>query len=159
MATQPAFDMHVIEAGLTDGYWIQAVDVDGDGRPDIFTSGLNDGHVRGTGTPTGASTRSTSSRGPCRSTRVTSRGQVGAISWSATTTRGRCSRRRRRTGRSLGCENPGEAGGDWTAHPVGQLGSTHRLRLGHFTDPMAQLLALPVVGQSPGWTRLTRPSR
>ena len=45
MATEPAFEMHVIESGLTDGYWIQAVDVDGDGRPDILTSGLSDGHV------------------------------------------------------------------------------------------------------------------
>jgi hypothetical protein len=45
MATEPAFDMQAIESGLTDSYWIQAVDVDSDGRPDTLTSGMSDGRV------------------------------------------------------------------------------------------------------------------
>jgi len=45
MATEPAFEMQVIESGLTDGYWIQAVDVNGDGHLDTLTSGLSDGRV------------------------------------------------------------------------------------------------------------------
>ena len=31
--SEPRFDVEVLESGLTDGYWIQAVDIDGDGVP------------------------------------------------------------------------------------------------------------------------------
>ena len=37
--SEPVFQAQVIDRDVTDGYWIQAVDVDGDGRPDILTSG------------------------------------------------------------------------------------------------------------------------
>ncbi len=48
--------------------------------------------------------------------------------------------------------NPGAgAEEEWEVRGIGQLGSTHRLRLGHFTDPdRLQLLALPVVGPRDG---------
>ena len=44
--------------------------------------------------------------------------------------------------------NPGGDGDEeWEVRSIGQLGSTHRLRLGHFADPdRLDLLALPVVG-------------
>src|SRR3954471_8836149 len=39
----PEFEPVVIERDLTDGYWIQALDVDG--RPDLVTSEIADGVV------------------------------------------------------------------------------------------------------------------
>jgi hypothetical protein len=41
----PAFKKVVVEDNLEDGYWIQAVDIDGDGRPDLVTSGLAQGNI------------------------------------------------------------------------------------------------------------------
>ena len=41
MATESAFAMQVIESGLTDGYWIPPVDVNGDGHPDNLALLLN----------------------------------------------------------------------------------------------------------------------
>ena len=43
MSGEPKFEPEVVEAGLRDGYWIQPVDVNGDGRADIVTSGLAEG--------------------------------------------------------------------------------------------------------------------
>ena len=158
MAPEPTFEMHVIESGLTDGYWIQAMDVDGDGRPDILTSGLSDGHVSWYRNPdwikhaihdfprpvsldqgdvSGSGRRDLVICHDYARTMFVATPADGKISWM---------------------ENPGEAGGDWTPHPVGQLGSTHRLRLGHFTNPEElQLLALPVVGQKSGLDALHAP--
>ena len=43
-------------------------------------------------------------------------------------------------------------------HPIGQLGSAHRLRLGHFTAPSSlELLAAPVVGPLSGADALHAP--
>lgn len=158
MAIEPAFDEHVIESGLRDGYWIQAVDVDGDGHPDILTSGLDEGHVAWYRNPgwekqpihsfsrpvsldqgdvSGSGRRDLVICHDYAPTMFVATPADGRISW---------------------LENPGEAGGEWTARPIGQLGSTHRLRLGHFTDPdRLQLLALPVVGQASGLDALHAP--
>jgi hypothetical protein len=158
MATEPTFEMQVIETGLTDGYWIQAVDVDGDGRPDILTSGLSDGRVSWYRNPdwdkhaihefsrpvsldqgdiSGSGRRDLVICHDYARTMFEATPADGKISW---------------------LQNPGEAEGEWTARFVGQLGSTHRLRLGHFTDPdNMQLLSLPVVGQKSGMEALHAP--
>jgi hypothetical protein len=158
MAIEPAFEAHVIEAGLTDGYWIQAVDVDGDGRPDILTSGLSDGHVSWYQNPDW-------SKHPIHEfSRPVSLDQ-GDIAGTGRRDLVVCHDYARTMfeatpadGRISWLENPGEAGGEWTARSVGQLGSTHRLRLGHFTDrDHLQLLALPVVGQKSGMDALHAP--
>ncbi len=151
MATEPAFEMQVIESGLTDGYWIQAMDVDGDGRPDILTSGLSDGRVSWYRNPDWH-------KSPIHEfSRPVSLDQ-GEVSASGRRDLVVCHDYARTMfeatpadGKISWMENPGEVGAEWTAHFVGQLGSTHRLRLGHFTDPdQLQLLALPVVGQKSG---------
>jgi hypothetical protein len=158
MATEPTFEMQVIEAGLTDGYWIQAVDVDGDDRPDILTSGLSDGRVSWYRNPdwdkhaihefsrpvsldqgdvSGSGRRDLVICHDYARTMFEATPADGKISW---------------------LQNPGEASGEWTARFIGQLGSTHRLRLGHFTDPgRMQLLALPVVGPKSGMGALHAP--
>lgn len=154
----PRFDMQIIERDLTDGYWIQAVDVDGDGRPDILTSGLNDGHVSWYRNP------------------GWSKHAIHDFSRPVSLDQGDISRSMRRDlvvchdyartmfeatpddGKISWLQNPGEVGGTWTARFVGQLGSTHRLRLGHFTDPdRMQLLCLPVVGPKSGMAALHAP--
>ena len=41
----PEFEAEVVARDLEDGYWIQAADIDGDGRLDLVTSGLAIGEV------------------------------------------------------------------------------------------------------------------
>ena len=41
----PSFATTVVDADPRDGYWVQAVDVDGDGRMDLVASGLTRGEV------------------------------------------------------------------------------------------------------------------
>lgn len=160
MSPPPTFDMQIIEAGLKDGYWIQAVDVDGDGRPDILTSGLSEGRVSWYRNPdwdkhaihefrrpvsldqgdiAGSGRRDLVICHDYARTMFEATPDDGKISW---------------------LQNPGEAGGEWKARFIGQLGSTHRLRLGHFTDPdKIQLLSLPVVGPKSGLEALHAPIR
>ena len=41
----PRFEKVLVADKLKDGYWIQAVDINGDGKPDLITSGLAIGEV------------------------------------------------------------------------------------------------------------------
>jgi len=150
--SEPRFDVRVLESGLTDGYWIQAVDIDGDGRPDLLTSGLVDGVVAW------YENGDWDKRVISRLSRpvaldqgdIDGDGRVDLVvchdyaktMFEATPADGTISWLR----------NPEDLdGGEWERREIGRLGSTHRLRLGNFTDPDRQdLLALPVVGPRDG---------
>ncbi len=160
MSAAPRFEPEVVEAGLTDGYWIQAVDIAGERRPDILTSGLAEGRVAWYRNPgwekhlihelprpvaldqgdiAGAGRRDLVVCHDYARTMFEATPADGKISW---------------------LQHPGEAGGEWQARFIAQLGSTHRLRLGHFTDPdELELLALPVVGQKSGREAIHAPIR
>lgn len=148
--SEPRFESRVLESGLTDGYWIQAVDIDGDGRPDLITSGLVDGviawhengswdkHViREMNRPVALDQGDIAGDGRvdlvvCHDyakTMFEATPADGTISW---------------------LRNPGTAGEQWEAREIGRLGSTHRLRLGEFTGGGQELIALPVVGPRDG---------
>src|ERR1700733_12066433 len=45
MAADPRFAHETVQEGVNDGYWVMPIDVDGDGRPDLVTSGLALGEV------------------------------------------------------------------------------------------------------------------
>ena len=56
MATPtPKFEHEVVDDQINDGYWIQAADIDGDGRPDLVTSGWDPGRSTGIRTLVGIS--------------------------------------------------------------------------------------------------------
>ena len=42
---QPVFEEVLVEDNLKDGYWLDAVDIDGDGRLDLIATGLAVGEV------------------------------------------------------------------------------------------------------------------
>ncbi|MBV7695881.1 VCBS repeat-containing protein [Streptomyces sp. TRM70350] len=163
----PKFTESVIDSDPRDGYFIQAVDIDGDGRPDLVASGLTRGQVVWYQNPswTKRTIVSLTGRKPVAvdAADLTGDGlpdlvlchdygkcmfdcgpQDGKISW---------------------LQNPGPPGQGrpdtpWTRRHVADLVSTHRLRLGHFTtDRRLQLAALPVVGPQGGETGVHSPVR
>ncbi|MFC5153125.1 VCBS repeat-containing protein [Streptomyces amakusaensis] len=152
--------------GLTDGYWIEAVDLDGAGRPGILTSGLAEGVVRWYANPgrsgggwTPRTIAELSQPVAYAAADITGDGSMdlvvchdygesmyahkphdGTISW---------------------LRNPGPGGqdGPWERRRIGGLTSAHRLRLGRFTrTDRLQLLVLPVVGGAGGREGMAQPA-
>lgn len=150
----PRFEAEVIADQLRDGYWLEAADLDGDGRVDLFGHGLRLGEIywyRNDGTwerrlaadgihmPVGADFADVSGNGVddiivCHElygpigTIVDPDPEGGKISW---------------------LENPGHPDKDpsrWKRHYVGRAVGMHRLRAGHFTQTeRLEIIGLPIV--------------
>jgi hypothetical protein len=172
-STDPVFEAKVIDDELTDGYWIQAVDITGDGRPDLLTSGLASGRINWYRNPAGATGGGAAGPGWDRHLihqllRPVSL-DAGDIAGAGRTDLVVCHDYARTmfeatpadgTVSWLANPGPGAVEQPWPARFIGQLGSTHRLRLGHFTDTgHLDLLALPVVGSLSGTDALHAPIR
>ncbi|MBI2921941.1 MAG: VCBS repeat-containing protein [Planctomycetes bacterium] len=132
-----------------DGYWLEAVDVNGDGRADLVASGLARGELCWYENP-GWKRRTIAKMdvpvsmghadidGDGRDDLVVCH-HYGSSMWDLDLTLGKVSWLRNPTAR-----NPE---GDWEDHPIAHLKSTHRLRLGHFSQAKRlEVLALPIVG-------------
>ena len=158
----PTFEHQIVDDQINDGYWIQAADIDGDGRPDLVTSGLGSGEVNWYQNP------GWNKRLIHKFTRPVSMDQ-GDIAGDGRRDFVICHDYARTMfeatpadGKISWLRNPGTVDNDqpWEARFVGQLGSTHRLRLGHFTDSeRTQLLAAPVVGPKDGRAAVHEPIR
>ncbi|MFF5981824.1 FG-GAP repeat domain-containing protein [Streptomyces olindensis] len=158
----PRFTESVIDADPRDGYFLQAVDIDGDGRPDLVASGLSEGQVVWYQNPSWTKRTIADLRGrkpvALDAADLTGDGlpdlvlshdygkcmfdcgpQDGKISW---------------------LQNPGtgQPDGPWKRRHVADLIATHRVRLGHFTtDRRLQLAAFPVVGPQGGAAGVNSP--
>ncbi len=160
MAAEPQFAHEIVQEGVNDGYWVMPIDVDGDGRPDLVTSGLALGEVAWFRNPDwrrrviGNFSRPVSLDqadidGDGRTDLVVCHDYAPTM-FEATPQDGRVSWLR----------NAGERDEPWQVRPIGQLGSAHRLRLGHFTDPEElQVLVAPVVGPRSGMEAVHTPIR
>lgn len=158
MVRIPRFDREVVTDGLTDGYWIQAVDLDGSGRPGLLTSGLAEGTVRWYANPGWTEHIIAELRQPVAfdAADITGNGLLdlvvcheygesmyahkpddGLVSW---------------------LRNPGSPDGHWERRTIGRLVSAHRLRFGRYTGQGLQLLALPVVGGAGGRAGMEQPA-
>ncbi|GHG96271.1 hypothetical protein Srubr_45120 [Streptomyces rubradiris] len=154
MVRIPRFDSETVTDQLRDGYWLEATDLDGDGRVDLFGYGLRLGEIywyRNDGTwerrlaadgihmPVGADFADISGNGVddiivCHElygpigTIVDPDPEGGKISW---------------------LENPGQPDKDpsrWKRHYVGRAVGMHRLRAGYFTQSeRLEIIGLPIV--------------
>ncbi|MFD0200671.1 MULTISPECIES: FG-GAP repeat domain-containing protein [Saccharothrix] len=159
------FVPHLVDADPQDGYWIQAADVDGDGRLDLVTSGLTTGRVswyRNPGEP----------HGPWRKHPIIELDKPVALDCGDIAGEGRadivichdygncmfgCGEH---DGKISWLRNPGDGSTPWEKREIGELVATHRLALGHFTGTTgAQLMALPVVGPAGGSAGVDQPVR
>ncbi|MBK3521837.1 VCBS repeat-containing protein [Streptomyces sp. MBT70] len=163
----PRFEREVVAEGLTDGYWIEALDLDGSGRPGLLTSGLAEGVVRWYENP-GAQ------RSAWKPHTIAELSQPVAFAAADLTGTGSLDlvvchdygesmyAHKPDDGTISWLRNPGDPrdSGPWERRRVGGLVSAHRLRVGHFTRAdRLQLLALPVVGGAGGRAGLAQPAR
>ncbi len=148
----PFFEKVTLADNQPDGYWILAVDVNGNGRPDIVASGLAEGEVVWYENPTWkkrtiakfslpVAVIAADIAGNGRNDLVLSHDYGNCMFWC-----------RPEDGKISWLENPGALEGDqpWDVHYISDLMAAHRLVLGHFTQAeRLELMALPVVGPKP----------
>lgn len=149
---QPFFEKVTLANQQDDGYWIQAVDVNGDGKLDLVTSGLAVGKVVWYENPSWekriiadfplpVAIDAGDVAGNGRNDLVISHNYGNCMFWC-----------RPEDGKISWLENPGKFEGNkpWNVHFISDLMAAHRLQLGHFTQTQRlELMALPVVGCRP----------
>jgi hypothetical protein len=145
---QPVFERRLVEDRRSDGYFIEALDVSGDGKPDLVAYGLGAGEVNWYANPTWAKQQIMTLPGPVgmHHADVNNNGRNDVIvCYQYGMTMVDCDPT---GGKIVWLENPGASGGIWQSHYIGRATSMHRLRVGHFTrTDRLQVLALPIVGQ------------
>lgn len=160
--TLPKFEQVVVEDGLKDGYWIDAVDINGDGKPDLIVSGLAIGEVAWYENPGWKKRIIGQFQKPVALDHADLTGN-GKPDFIICHDYGECMFHcRDGDGKISWLQNPADpsAEGHWATHPIAPLMATHRLRLGHFTrTDRLELMALPVVGPQGGLTGVHAPVR
>jgi len=145
---KPSFKSEVVESFRNDGYWVEPIDVNNNGKTDLIGYGLGLGEVTAYKNPDWTKELITKVYSPvgmhhadingngfndiviCHQygkTMVDCDPDGGKIDWF---------------------ENPGTPDGKWKQHFIGKSCAMHRLRIGHFTrTDKWQVLGLPIVGQ------------
>jgi hypothetical protein len=158
----PVFEPIIVEDNLKDGYWIQAVDVDGDGTIDLVASGLAVGEVVWYHNPSWRKRIIAQFPKPV----ALDAGDVAGAGFNDLVVchdYGNCMFNcGPDDGKISWLRNPGSGSRDtaWETRHVGNLVATHRLRLGDFTHSgNLDILALPVVGPQGGRGAVHSPAR
>jgi hypothetical protein len=156
----PSFEKVTLAENQLDGYWISAIDINGNGKLDLITSGLAEGEI-------------VWYENPGWKKRVIARfSEPVALDFADLTGNGKkdlvlshnfgscafwC---KPEDGKISWLENPGTYTDDklWNSHSIADLMATHRVKLGHFTqNERLELLGIPVVGCQPYGAGITEP--
>lgn len=158
----PVFEEVVVESQQRDGYWIQAVDVNGDGRPDLVASGLTEGELVWYENPGWRKHQIATLDKPVSvdSFDLTGDGYPDLL---VSHDYGECMFNcKPQDGKVSWLRNPGRFTDDqpWEQRPVGDLIAAHRHSLGNFTQSdRVELLALPSNGPQLGREGIHGPVR
>ncbi|GGK40220.1 hypothetical protein GCM10010124_36200 [Pilimelia terevasa] len=157
----PRFRTTVIDADPRDGYWVHAVDIDGDGRMDLVASGLTHGEVVWYQNPSWQRRTIATMDKPVAldSADLTGDGRPDLVICHDY---GNCMFNcGPRDGKISWLQNPtaADSDGQWRQRPIADLVATHRVRVGRFTGDHLQVAALPVVGPEGGAAGVAAPVR
>ncbi len=156
----PFFEKLALEEESDDGYWMSAVDINGNGKLDLVTSGLAVGKVFWYENPSWKKRLIAEFPSPVaidhgdiagkgRNDLVISH-DFGGCAFDCGPNDGKIS----------WLENPGtfEDGKPWNKHFISDLVATHRVKLGHFTQAeKLELFGIPVVGSQPHGEGVQKP--
>lgn len=158
----PVFEPILVEDNLKDGYWIDAVDINGDGKPDLITSGLAIGEIAWYENPSWRKRIITTMPKPVALDHADIDGD-GRPDLVVCHDYGSCMYNcQPEDGKLSWLRNPGRFGNGeaWDARFINNLVATHRLRFGRFTQAEnLELIALPVVGPHGGREAVHAPVR
>ncbi|WP_198659207.1 VCBS repeat-containing protein [Nocardiopsis sp. FIRDI 009] len=158
----PGFRLEIVDDEITDGYWITAADIDGDGRVDLVTSGVADGRIAWYRNSDWTKREIAKLHRPVAvdAADITGDGRPDlVVCHEYGRTLSECDPDE---GRVSWLANPGGGAesGSWERHDIGQLCSAHRVlgvRLGDRGN--VRVLAAPMVGPSGGRAALSQPVR
>jgi len=146
---KPYFEPVLVAEDLKDGYWLEAVDVTGNGTPDLVASGLALGELVWYENPSWKKHHIASFPKPVSLDKADIDGD-GYTDLVVCHDYGSCMYNcKPEDGKISWLKNPGtfDTDEDWSIHFIADLMATHRLRLGNFTrKDILELMALPVVG-------------
>jgi hypothetical protein len=144
---EPKFTSEVVESYRNDGYWLEAVDLNRNGRPDLVGYGLGLGEITYYKNPGWSKQLISSLSAPVGMHHADINGNGFndiIICYQYGKTMVDCDPE---GGRIDWIENPGESGNEWKRHYIGRATAMHRLRVGHFTQNNSiEVIGLPIVG-------------
>jgi Aldos-2-ulose dehydratase, beta-propeller domain/FG-GAP-like repeat len=153
--TPPDFVPEVVADHLRDGYWLEAPDIDGDGRPDLFGYGLRLGEIywyeNSPGWPRRLVTDGFRMPVGADYADITGNGRPDiVVCHELYGPGGTIHDPDPAGGRIDWIEHPGTVGGTrWRRHHIGRATGMHRLRVGHFTrTDRLEVIGLPIVAMA-----------
>ncbi|XOF33077.1 MAG: FG-GAP repeat domain-containing protein [Candidatus Electrothrix sp. YB6] len=144
----PVFEREVVDTKRTNSYWVEAFDIDGDGKSDLLGYGLGDSQIYTFRNPTWEKRLIAQLKGAVGMDHADIN-QNGlndvVICYQYGATMRDCDPE---GGKIVWLENPGTPDGEWKHHYIGRATAMHRLRVGYFTQTeKLEVLGLPIVGK------------
>jgi hypothetical protein len=158
---QPKFEQALVEGGLKDGYWLDSVDLNGDGKLDLVASGLAVGEIVWYENPGWKKHIIGQLSKPVAMDHIDIDGD-GREDLVVCHDYGECMYHcQPQDGKISWLRNPGDGSDSaWEQRFIADLMATHRVRFGYFTQhETPELMGLPVVGPEGGMSGVHKPVR